>query len=169
MKKAVLFCLFGLFCGVMQAQDKTFQRSDIEIINLGMSLGAKGFNFNTAGPGLSIAMEYRYHIRPVALDFGILVGQSAIPKRDAAEHGLFDVDYVRRAMLVADYSVNIGHDIRPFIGIGYGAYSFAWDFRKFTLMPRAGFRILDHISITADYLFADEKCRHARLGFGYFF
>ncbi|MGV8096269.1 MAG: hypothetical protein AB2L24_30815 [Mangrovibacterium sp.] len=188
MKRVLLLSFIGLMASFVQAQEKKFQRSDIELVNFGMAFGASDFYDYTAHPGVFFNFEYRYHIKPLPLDFGIQMGQSGIPRAPDGE-STSDADQIGRCMLVADYNFRCDHKINPFAGIGFGwyygmeAHHVFWDLNGEIIpvviypeeshfngiMPRFGVRFFSHLNVTLDYLVASKYNHHARIGVGFYF
>ena len=187
-KQLLLLSFIGLLASLVQAQEKKFQRSDIELLNFGVAFGATDFGDYIAHPGVFLNFEYRYHIKPLPLNFGIQFGQTGIPRALDGEN-TSDTDKVGRFMLVADYNFRRDHIVNPFAGIGFGWYNGMearqafWDLNgeiipviiypeesRFSgIMPRAGVRFFRHLNVTLDYLIASKYNRHARIGIGFYF
>ncbi|MEN6456842.1 MAG: outer membrane beta-barrel protein [Prolixibacteraceae bacterium] len=188
MKRVLSLCFIGLMVSFVQAQEKKFQRSDIELLNFGVAFGASDFGEYKAHPGVFLNVEYRYHIKPLPLDFGIQFSQTGIPRAPDGE-STSDADQVGRCMLVADYNFRRNHKINPFAGIGFGWYygmearHTFWDLNGEMIpvtiypeeshlngvMPRVGVRFFRHLNVTLDYLIAGKYNRHARFGIGFYF
>jgi hypothetical protein len=172
MKKfsVLLILLFFVLPVSVSAQDKKFNRTDIELGG-GITFGANDYHDDEiARMGGSLRLEGRYHLKKIPVDIGLQIAQSAIMRRLRGTEPDSDDAYVISSplMIVGDYNFHLDRKINPYVGLGFGEFIGDWE-DSLGFMPRVGIRFFHHINLSLDYKLLKKVNRHASLCLGFYF
>jgi hypothetical protein len=141
-------------------QERCVQRFNFEIGG-GMNFGAFrcGAERVTTGPTLFTEVRYNFRKRPV--DVGLHFDASGFTR---TIHGVDEAVRSMKMLVVGDYNFQHGRRVKSFVGVGVGnAHE---DETSVAIVPRAGVKLWNHVSLTLGYEVSNKWSNHFDLKIG---